>query len=109
MVVVMIVPGVHRVEMALRAAAGWYSICTVACAISYLCSVKCRMRLSNASWSCGGTTCTWSVITGFPHQPDVDVVNIAYLWDRATDIPLQGRHIQRTRRAFQQFIQTLFQ
>ncbi len=38
MVVVMIVPGVHRVEMALRAAAGWYSICTVACAISYLCS-----------------------------------------------------------------------
>ena len=31
------------------------------------------------------------------------------LRDRATDIPLQGRHIQRTRRAFQQFIQTLFQ
>ena len=45
----------------------------------------------------------------FPHQPDVDVVNIAYLRDRATDIPLQGRYIQRTRRAFQQFIQTLFQ
>lgn len=45
----------------------------------------------------------------FPHQPDVDVVNIAYLRDRATDIPLQGRHIQRTRRAFQQFIQILFQ
>ena len=37
----------------------------------------------------------------FPHQPDVNVVNIAHFGDRAADIPLQGRHIQRTRRAFQ--------
>ncbi len=109
MVVVMIVPGVHRVEMALRAAAGLVLHLHRGMRNFIFMFQKCRMRLSNASWSCGGTTCTWSVITGFPHQPDVDVVNIAYLRDRATDIPLQGRHIQRTRRAFQQFIQTLFQ
>ncbi len=45
----------------------------------------------------------------FPHQPDVDVVKIAYPRDRATDIPLQDRHIERPRRPFQQFIQTRFQ
>lgn len=108
MVVVMIVPGVHRVEMALRAAAGLvlhlhrgmlnfiFMFQEMQDAVEQRIMIVRRDHLNMERHH-----------RFFPHQPDVDVVNIAYLRDRATDIPLQGRHIQRTRRAFQQFIQTL--